>query len=124
MCPRALLLLAAALSGVVAAGCGATQSSLDGASESVDELTDRARFCLTLARTLTAIESGSPDTAVGSAEELLGQVPEELGDEVDHVVETVRRVEADPERALSEDEELEEAADDLFAATRALCAPT
>ena len=124
MCPRALLVLVAALSGVVAAGCGTTQSSLDGASENVEQLTDRARFCLTLARTLTAIESGSPDTAIESAEELLGQVPEELDDEVDHVVDMVRQVEADPERALSEDEELSEAANDLFDATRALCAPT
>ncbi|MFU8841601.1 MAG: hypothetical protein ACNA8R_12915 [Nitriliruptoraceae bacterium] len=68
------------------------QDGLERARDAIDDLSDDARFCLAVTRTVAAIESGSPATAEEAAEEVLAQAPEGLVEPARGVVDELRRV--------------------------------
>lgn len=113
------LLLSAMLATLVA-GC-ADAGDAERLRGQAEELTDRARFCLAVTRAVTAVESGSPDTAREAAEEVLAQAPDELATEARTVVEELRRVLADGDPDLR-DPDLRAAADQLRERSAQLCA--
>ncbi|MFP4311453.1 MAG: hypothetical protein ACLFS9_05650 [Nitriliruptoraceae bacterium] len=100
---------------------GEVEAGLAEARDQVEGLTEDARFCLAVTRTVAAIESGSPTTAQEAAEEVLAQAPEELVGPADQVVEEVRRTlgEGGDLRA----EAVREAAQRLLTAAAERCDP-
>jgi hypothetical protein len=124
----ALGLLAALLAACAGPGEGLGRRALDGAQDgldrardAVDDLSDEARFCLAITRTVAAIESGSPATAEEAAEEVLAQAPEELVEPAREVVDELRRVlAADGDLRAPE---LGDAVDQLLDAAAERCDP-
>jgi hypothetical protein len=115
-------LLCAALLIVGSAACVDVRGTVDELRSDVAELSERSRFCLALARTLTAIESGSPDTAAESAEEVLAQAPADVRERAAAVADTLRDAQDRGGVAL-DDPELRAAAEELRDRTRELCDP-
>lgn len=107
---------------MASAGCGEVRDRLDDVRDTADQVTDRVRFCLALARTLHAIESGSPATAADAAEEAFATVPDNMADDARQVVEAVRRSLAGD--AGLHDADVRGAARQLEERTRVLCDPT
>jgi hypothetical protein len=114
--------LALALLTVVTVGCADVRERVDDLRADADELTDRARFCLSVARTASAIEAGSPETAADAAEEVLAQAPDELREDARFVADRLREA-RDGDREALEDPEVREAAERLRDRTRELCDP-
>jgi hypothetical protein len=120
--PRLLLLLAPLLiAGSI--GCTSTLERVDDLRTSTTEMSETARFCLTLARAVAAYETGSPRTAADAVEELLVQAPPEVRDDAREVVEALRRAQ-DGDRDALADAEVQAAIDRLRATTEELCDPT
>jgi hypothetical protein len=115
--------LALALLVVLTVGCADVRDQVDDLRTGADELSDRARFCLSVARTASAIEAGSPETAADAAEEVLAQAPDELREDAGFVAERLRAA-RDGDRDALEDPEVREAAERLRDRTRELCDPT
>lgn len=126
------LTIAVLLAGLVASCAGPGSELLDRAAGEVDDglerardavegLSDDARFCLAVTRTISAIESGSPATAEEAAEEVVAQAPDDL-------LEPARAVADELQRALEEgdglrSEQLRAAADRLLDAAAERCDP-
>lgn len=110
-----------AVMATVLVGCADAEQQVGELRDEAQELTDRARFCLAVTRTNTAIESGSPATAREAAEEVLAQAPDELITEARTVVEELRRV-LDGEDADLRDPDLQAAAGQLRERTAQRCA--
>jgi hypothetical protein len=118
-----LLLLSSALLALVAVGCSDVGDRVDDLRGGADDLTERAQFCLSIARTATAIEAGSPETAAAAAEEVLAQAPDELRDDARFVADRLREARDGDDDALR-DPEVRAAAERLRDQTRELCDPT
>ncbi len=128
-----LHLAVAALLGGLLAGCvgpgndlldrasGEVEEGLERARDTVERLSDDARFCLAVTRAVSAIESGSPDTAEEAAEEVAAQAPEGLGEQAREVVDELRR--SLTEGGDLRSDQLREAADRLVDAAAELCDP-
>lgn len=115
--------LLAALLALGSVGCGDVLDRVDELRGDAEQVTDRARFCLALTRTIAAIESGSPDTAAEAAEEALATAPTDITEDARLVVEGVRQSLDGGDDAL-DDPALHDAADRLQQRTRELCDPT
>jgi hypothetical protein len=116
-----LVLLALLLAAAV--GCSDVRDRVDDLRSGADDLSDQAQFCLSVARTATAIETGSPDTAASAAEEAVAQAPDELRDDARFVADRLRAA-RDGDRDALRDPEVREAAERLRDRTRELCDPT
>jgi hypothetical protein len=116
-------LLLPALLVIAAAGCADVPDRVDDLRAGAEDVTERGRFCLSVARTASAIESGSTDTAVAAAEEALAQAPDELRDDARFVADRLRAA-RDGDREALRDPELHDTAERLQARTRELCDPT
>lgn len=116
-----LVLVLTAVMATALVGCADAEEQVDRFRAQAEELTDRARFCLSVTRAATAIESGSPATAREAAEEVLAQAPDELMTEARTVAEELRRVLAEDDADLR-DPELQAAAEQLRERTAQLCA--
>lgn len=118
---RLLHLTLTVLLGGLVAGCagpggelmdrasGEVEGGLERARDTVERLSDDARFCLAVTRTVSAIESGSPATAQEAAEEVLAQAPEGLVEPAREVLDELRRaingdadLRSDPLRAAAD----------------------
>jgi hypothetical protein len=119
--PLPLVLLALLLAAAV--GCSDVRDRVDDLRSGADDLSDQAQFCLSVARTATAIETGSPDTAASAAEEAVAQAPDELRDDARFVADRLRAA-RDGDRDALRDPEVREAAERLRDRTRELCDPT
>lgn len=119
---RVLSCLLVALVGVATASCADVRERVDGLRAGAEELGDSARFCLSLARTATAVGSGATSTAADAAEELLVHAPEDVRDDVRDVAAQLRRAEDEGWGALDE-AALTELLEALRARTDALCDP-
>jgi hypothetical protein len=108
---------------VLTVGCTDVRERVDDLRAGADDLTDRARFCLSIARTASAIEAGSPGTAADAAEEVLAQAPDELRDDARLIAERLQAA-RDGDREALRDPEVREAAERLRDRTRELCDPT
>ncbi len=116
---RPLWLLAALL--LLVSGCTDIGAQED-AQEAIGQMGDRGRFCLSLARGITAIESGAPGTASEALEEAVTQAPDDLLEDVRALADAVRAAQGQGVEGLR-DPELRAAADTLFERTRSLCEP-
>jgi hypothetical protein len=123
MVPVCVGLMAALL-----AACADVGDQVDGLVEAADSLRseaagagDEAAFCLALARTAAAVESGSPTTAEEAAEEALARAPEGLVDATRDVTETLR--EARDSGAGVRDEDLAEHVSRLVDVAADVCDP-
>jgi hypothetical protein len=110
----ALLLSAGLLAAV--GGCAQVRDRVDDVRASTDDLTDRARFCLSVARAVTAVESGAERSAVDAAEEALTHAPDEVAADARLVAESLRQ------GVDVTDPQLQDAAQRLEERTRELCA--
>jgi hypothetical protein len=119
--PALLLLLVASI--VLGTACVEVRERADDLRDGAEQLTEQARFCLAIARTVTAIESGSPVTAAEAAEEAYAQAPAEIREDAGAVVEAVRAA-RDGERSGLDDPEVRAAAERLRDRAAALCDPT
>jgi hypothetical protein len=119
---RSRLLLPALLV-LAAVGCSDVPDRVDDLRAEAEGVTDRGRFCLSVARTATAIESRATHTAVAAAEEALAQAPDELRDDARFVADRLRAARDGDDEALR-DPELHETAERLRERTRELCDPT
>ncbi len=108
---------------VLLASCSDVQDRIDQVRDSASELTDQARFCLTIARTVSAIESGSPQTAAEAAEEAFAQAPEEVRADAEAVLDAIRSTDGGAAEAL-EDPDVRAAAERLRDRTADLCDPS
>lgn len=117
------LLLVLALLLVGSSACASTMERVDEARSSSQQLTETARFCLTLARAVAAHEAGSPGTAADAAEELLVQAPPEVRDDARIVAEALRRAQDGDTDALN-DPALHDTLERLQETARELCDPT
>ncbi len=117
---RPLWLLAALL--LLVSGCIDMGEHQEDAQEAIGQMGDRGRFCLSLARGITAIESGAPDTASEALEEAVTQAPDDLLEDVRALADAVRAAQGQGVEGLR-DPELRAAADTLFERTRSLCEP-
>ncbi len=106
----------------VLSGCTDVREGYEEAQDAIDQMTDRGRFCLTLARAFTAIEATSPGTARDAIEEAVAQAPEAHLDEVRALADAVRAAQ-DRGAAGLRDPDLRAAADSLRDRTRDLCDP-
>ncbi len=113
----ALLASVVAVGGLLGA-CTAVSDTVDDAGGGAAELSERARFCIAVARTVSAIESGSPATARQAAEELYAQAPDELRDDIAVVIEAVEAGDA----AALDEPRVAAAASRLRAETEGRCA--
>src|SRR5690625_3162690 len=110
-----LMLVAAACStGFEDAGLRAQQAS--------EGLGERGRFCLSLTRAVTAVESASPDTAQEAIEEAVTQAPEGLLTEVRAFADDLRTVHELGIEGLK-DPAVQTAASHLLEQTQELCEP-
>ncbi len=121
-CERSPLALLFALVLVGAIGCTDVREQREGAVDAIEQMGERGRFCLSLARAVTAIESASPGTARDAIEEAVTQAPDELLDDVRALADAIRAVEGEGAEGLR-DPELQEAARTLHERTRELCDP-
>jgi hypothetical protein len=119
---RSRLLLPALLV-LAAVGCSDVPGRVDDLRAGADDVAERGRFCLSVARTATAMESGATGTAVAAAEEALAQAPDELRDDARFVADRLRAARDGDEAALR-DPELQATAERLRDRTRELCDPT
>ena len=115
-----MLLFALVLVGTI--GCTDVRERGDQAMDAIDQMSERGRFCLAVARAVTAIESASPETAREAIEEAVTQAPDELLDDVRALADAIRAAEdqgADGLRAP----EVQQAAEALRERTLDLCDP-
>jgi hypothetical protein len=105
-----------------AIGCADLRERRDEAVEAATQMGERGRFCLALARAITAIESGSPGTAQDAIEEAVTQAPDDLVDDVRTLADAIRSVEDRGAAGLREPE-VQDAAQALHDRTRELCDP-
>lgn len=115
----ALLLVLLALSGA----CSDVQQQVGEVREATRELTDRARFCLSVTRAATALEGGNVETAAEAAQEAAAQAPAELRGDATIVADAADAYRAG-DRAALEDPSVLAAAERLREDTRAMCDPT
>jgi hypothetical protein len=108
---------------VTTVGCADVRDRVDDLRGGADDLSERAQFCLSVARTASAIDAGSPDTAADAAEEALAQAPDELRDDARLVADRLREARDGDGDALR-DPQVREAAERLRDRTRELCDPT
>jgi hypothetical protein len=118
-----LRLLLSTLLLVAAVGCSDVRDRVDDLRAGAEDLNDRTQFCLSVARTATAIETGSPDTATAAAEEAVAQAPDELRDDARFVADRLRAARDGDKEALR-DPEVRDAAERLRDRTREMCDPT
>ncbi len=94
----------------------------DDAVQAIEEMGERGRFCLSLTRAVTAIESASPGTAQDAIEEAVTQAPDGLLDDVRDLADEIRAAQSRGADGLR-DPGVQEAADALLDRTRDLCEP-
>jgi hypothetical protein len=104
-------------------GCADVRERVDDLRAGADDLTERGRFCLSVARTASAIEGGSPETAADAAQEVLAQAPDELREDARLVADRLQAAREGDRDALR-DPEIRDAAERLRDRTRELCDPT
>jgi hypothetical protein len=121
--PWSRVLAPLALLAVVTVGCADVRERVDDLRAGADELTDRGRFCLSVARTAAAVEAGSPETAADAAEEVLAQAPDEVRDDARFLADRLQEA-RDGDREALREPEVREAAERLRDRTRELCDPT
>lgn len=118
--PLAGLLLALTL----AVGCTDMRQQAVGIRDGAQQLTDQARFCLALARTLAAVDQGSRSTVAEAAEEAYAQAPATLRTDASAVIDAIRdardggRVDLDDPALRAATERLRDAAVDTCAPGR------
>ncbi|MEX2549317.1 MAG: hypothetical protein WD638_03740 [Nitriliruptoraceae bacterium] len=105
---------------VVVAGCAGLDTRVEDLRGDAEELSEAARLCLAVTRTISAVESGSPDTAEDAAEEVFAQAPDDLAATAREVVELLGAAAAEGDASLR-DPELRETVDRLREQTRELC---
>lgn len=110
---------------IVAVGCSAVGDRVDDLRGVADDLRSSGSdpeidFCLSLARMLTAVESGSFDTAADAAEETLAQAPDVLREDTRRVAEAMRTVRDEGADALT-DPRIRSAVEQLTATARTVC---
>jgi hypothetical protein len=108
---------------VTTVGCADVRDRVDDLRAGADDLSERAQFCLSVARTASAIDAGSPDTAADAAEEALAQAPDEIRDDARLVADRLREARDGDGDALR-DPRVREAAERLRDRTREMCDPT
>lgn len=111
------------MSSACAGATGALEQTREGVgalSDGAGELSERARFCFALARAVSAVESGSPDTAREAAHELLAHTPDELIDEARRVIDAIEDAHRQGTHDLR-DPELRNAAERLRQGARQRC---
>jgi hypothetical protein len=108
---------------VMTVGCADVRGRVDDLRAGADDLTERGRFCLSVARTASAIEGGSPETAADAAQEVLAQAPDELREDARLVADQLQAA-RDGDRDALRDPEVRAAAERLRDRTRELCDPT
>jgi hypothetical protein len=108
---------------VTAVGCSDVRDRVDDLRSGADDLSEQAQFCLSVARTASAIDAGSPETAAAAADEALAQAPDELRDDARLVAERLRAARDGDTGALREPE-VREAAERLRDRTREMCDPS
>ncbi|HSK22803.1 MAG TPA: hypothetical protein VK906_06490 [Egicoccus sp.] len=113
------LLVLLALSGA----CSGVQERVDEVRGTAQELTDRARFCLSVTRAATALEEGNVETAAEAAQEAAAQAPEELRGDARTLADAAEAVRGGDRGAL-DDPAVVAAADRLREEARAICDPT
>jgi hypothetical protein len=112
--------LPVAVIAILVAGCAGLDTRVDDLRGDAEELSERARLCLSIARAVSAVESGSPDTAEDAAEEVSAQAPDDLAATASEVVEHLRAAAEEGDASLR-DPDLRAAVDRLREQTRELC---
>jgi hypothetical protein len=102
--------------------CSSLQERVDDVRDGAQQLTDRARFCLSVTRAATALESGDFSTAADAADEAVAQAPEELREDARQLAAAAERV-RDGDHSALQDPAVQAAAERLREDTRALCDP-
>lgn len=118
---RVLPLLAASVL-LLTAACSDVADRVDDLRSGAEQVTETARFCLSLARAASAVDAGSPDTAADAAEEVLVHAPDDVRADARTVVEAIRAAEDHGASAL-DDPEVRDAIDRLRERTTQLCDP-
>lgn len=108
---------------VLGGACSGLQERVDDVRGTATDLTERARFCLSVTRAATALEDGNYQTAADAAQEVLAQAPEELRGDARKLAEAAEAV-RDGDHSVLEDPSVVSAADRLREDTRAMCDPT
>ncbi|MFA9444069.1 hypothetical protein [Egicoccus sp. AB-alg6-2] len=103
--------------------CANLQERVDDVRTGAQDLTDRARFCLSVARAASALESDNFTTAADAAQEALAQAPEELRGDARKVADAAQAV-RDGDHSALQDPAVVAAAERLRDDTRAMCDPT
>lgn len=117
--------VAAWLAGLLAAGslgCSSVGDQVNELRSGARDLSERARFCLAVARAAGAVESGSPRTALESAEEVVAQAPDDLAARAEQVLAAVETAMDGDDTALR-DPALRTAIAELRDATVERCDP-
>ncbi len=116
------LALTVAIVATLAGGCAGLDAGVEDLRGGAEDLSERARLCLSIARAVSAVESGSPDTAEDAAAEVLAQAPDDLAATAGEVVDHLRAAAEAGDVSLRE-VALHDAADRLREETRELCDP-
>lgn len=123
----ALALVAAACAGVtdrVDELRNGPEPAIEDREAGSDDLVQRTRFCLSLARAVAALDSSSPATVSDAVEETFAQAPPELRDEAREVIEVVRAAQASEDRDALQDPAVQRSLQRLHQRSRELCDPT
>ena len=97
------------------------RDQVDDLRGSASTITEQARFCLAVVRTLQAVETNTPETAAEAAEELLTTAPANIATEARTLVDAVRETVDDGDGL--DQPTLVEAAGQLKEASQQLCDP-
>ena len=108
---------------LVSGACSNVQERVDDVRSGAQDLSERARFCLSVTRAATAFEGGNFATAADAAHEALAQAPEELRGDARRLADAADAVRGGDRSAL-EDPEVAAAAERLRDDARAMCDPT
>ncbi|MFA9432300.1 hypothetical protein [Egicoccus sp. AB-alg2] len=103
--------------------CSSLQERVDDVRSGAQDLTERGRFCLSVARAANALEGGNYETAADAAQEALAQAPEDLRGDARRLADAAEAVRAG-DRSVLQDPEVVAAAERLRDDTRAMCDPT
>lgn len=102
--------------------CSDVADRVDELRSGAEQVTETARFCLSLARAASAIDAGSPDTAADAAEEVLVHAPDDVREDARTVVDGIRHAEDRGENFM-DDPEVRAAIERLRDRTTDLCDP-
>lgn len=103
-------------------GCAGLDLDVDRLRTGAVEATEQVRFCVSLARAVSTLDDVAPQTAAGTAEELLARVPASLRDDAQVVAEALHAA-VDGDTSALEDPVVRAAAERLWEGTREICLP-